>query len=448
VAEQWNNRALFRLLWPLVVEQALNITIGMADTVMVTTVGEYAVSGVSIVDAINQLLIIAFGALATGGAVVVSQFIGRRNEKSARLASRQLMYASITVSLVIMITAFALRRPLLQLIYGQIAPDVMQAAETYFWLSALSYPFLAIYNSAASLFRSIGNSRVSMRVALLVNILNVTGNAILIFGFNMGVAGAGIATLVSRMAAAAVLLVMLISNRNSPISLAGIMKLRLEPGIIRSILNVGVPSGLESSMFQVGKILVSRIFTTFGTAAIAANAIAGSINSFSFMPANALGIAILTIVGQCVGARDYESARRYTAKLLKLTYLTIIGFSIIIVIFMDPLVGIFNLSADAHDLAKRLLWVQCLMAPLAWPVSITLPNALRAAGDARYCMVIAVISMWAVRVSLAYILAYPLGVGPLGVWIAMAADWWVRGIFFSRRWKFGRWQEKTVIAEE
>jgi putative MATE family efflux protein len=449
LAERWNNRALFRLLWPLVIEQLLGVTIGIADTVMVSSLGEYAVSGVSIVDAINVLLIIAFGALATGGAVVVSQYMGRQDLRNARRASKQLMYVTTAVSLLIMALALLLRRPLLRSIYGQIAPEVMQAAETYFWLSAVTYPFLGIYNAAASLFRSIGNSRVTMLVAVLVNLLNVAGNGICIYGLHLGVAGAGIATLVSRMVAAAVLIVLLIVDRRIPISLKeklGSGKPTLEPALIRSILRVGIPSGVESSLFQIGKILVSRIFTTFGTSAIAANAICGVINSVTFMPANAFALAMITVVGQCVGASDYKSARKGTAKLMKLTYVSVFFLSVITLVFMDPILGIFHLSPESQALAKQLLWVHCVMAPLSWPGSFTLPNALRAAGDARYCMVVAVISMWTIRISAAYILAYPLKLGAVGVWYAMVSDWCVRGICYGWRWKHGRWQDKRVLA--
>jgi putative MATE family efflux protein len=445
IGEQWSNRALFRLLWPLIIEQVLAVTIGIADTIMVTSVGEHAVSGVSIVDAINVLLIIAFGALATGGTVVVSQYIGRRDGRNASLASRQLLYASVVVSLGIMAFALILRRPLLRLIYGRIAPDVMRAAETYFWLSALSYPFLAIYNAAASLFRSVGNSRNPMLVAILVNFVNIGGNALFIFGFHWGVTGAGLATLLSRGTAAIVLVTLLMNTRSRFISLAGIFRFRTEMPMIRSILNVGIPSGLESAMFQIGKILVSRIFTTFGTAAIAANAIAGVINSFAFMPAQAFAIAMLTIVGQCVGARDYEAAKKHTFKLMKLTYGSIFLLNVLIVVFMGPLIGLFNLSPEAARIARSFLWVHCVMAPISWPISFTLPNALRAAGDARYCMVVAVISMWAIRVIAAYLLAYPLGFGPVGVWCAMVADWCLRGLCYTLRWKGGKWREQTVI---
>jgi putative MATE family efflux protein len=414
---------------------------------MVTSVGEFAVSGVSIVDAVNMLLIIAFSALATGGSVVVSQFIGRRDEKRARLSAKQLLYASTVMSLLIMVFTMILRRPILRLLYGQISAQVMQAAEIYFLLSALSYPSLALYNASASLFRSMGNSRVPMFIALMVNVMNVGGNALLIYGFKLGVMGAGIATLASRTAAALVLTTMLITDKESPISLSGIFKIRLNGPIIKNILRVGIPSGLESSMFQVGKVLVSRIFTTFGTAAIAANAVSGAINSFTFMPGNGFGIAILTIAGQCAGAKDFESAKYLTGKLMKLAYATVAGFSLIILLTMGYIVDLFNLSPEAAQIAKQLLLIHCIASPLSWPSSFTLPNALRAAGDVRYCMVVSVSSMWIVRVSFAYLFAYVFQMGPIGVWLAMVSDWCVRAVFFVFRWRGGKWQTKTVIQD-
>ncbi|MDR0557758.1 MAG: MATE family efflux transporter [Treponema sp.] len=447
IAEQWKGRDLWRLLFPLIMEQILTITIGMADTVMVASVGEHAVSGVSLVDSINMLLVIAFGALATGGSVVVSQYIGRRNTKLARAAARQLMYTTAAVSLAVMLFTLALCGPILRLVYGRIEIDVMEAAKTYFILSAASYPFLAIYNAAASLYRSMGNSRISMLISLLVNILNIAGNAVLIFGFHLGVLGAGLATMASRATAAFVLTAMLVSDKYSPISLAGLFTVRLNGGVIHSILKVGVPSGVESSMFQIGKILVSRIFTTFGTATIAANAISGSISAFIFMPGGATGIGMMTIVGQCMGAKDFSGVRRYTKRLMRITRYMMLALSAAIVILMNPLLNIFNLSGEAKELAKVFLWISCVMSPVSWPLSFTLPNALRAAGDARFVMIIAAISMWAVRVSAAYLLAYPLGMGPSGVWIAMTADWCVRGAFYAWRWRRGCWESKNVLAE-
>jgi putative MATE family efflux protein len=444
--ERWNNRALFRLLWPLVVEQVLVIAIGTVDTMMMSSVGEYAVSGVSLVDAIATLLIIAFGALTTGGAVVISQYIGRRDMKNATLASKQLIYISIFMACFIMVLTLFSRRFLLRIIYGSIAPDVSSAAETYFWISALGYPFLALYNASTALFRSMGNSRVTMVVSLLANLLHIVLNCLLIYGLRLGVAGAAISTLISRIAAALSLSAMLLSRRAGPLSLSGLFKIRIEPHIIRSILRVGVPSGLESSMFQMGKILVSRVATTFGTAAIAANAVTGVIISFANMPAGAFGLAMITIVGQCIGAGDYAAARRFTGKLMKMVHALMFVISLLTLIFMDPIVGLFNLTGSANEMTKRFLWVLCISAPIAWPPSWTLPNALRAAGDVRYVMILAAISMWAVRVLGAYLCAYTFGFGVIGVWYAMIADWCVRTVFYTQRWLRGRWEGKKVIS--
>ena len=449
IAGQWNGSALPRLLWPLVLEQLLGVTMGIADTVMVTTVGEHAVSGVSLVDVINNLFIIAFGALATGGAVVTSQYIGRNDERRSALSARQLVYASIGVSLVIGSVGVFLRRPILFLVYGGIEADVMKSADIYFLLSAVSYPFLAMYNASAALFRSMGNSRVPLLIALLVNILNVGGNALLIFGFRMGVAGAGTATLISRGAAAMILSFLLIRGRyrHSAVSLSGLFRLRIDLPIIKSILRIGVPNGVENSMFQIGKILVSRIFTSFGTAAIAANAIATSIHSFSYMPGNAFGMGLLTVAGQCMGAGDSEGAKRYTARIMKYGYCALFLINGVIFLFMDGITGIFRLSAETETLLRSFLWMHCLFAPLFWAPAFILPNALRAAGDVRYCMITSTITMWAVRITSSYLLAYNTPLGSAAVWIAMGMDFIVRGTFNLARWFSNRWRDKRVLDD-
>jgi putative MATE family efflux protein len=427
------------------IEQILAVTMGAVDTAMVSSVGEYAISGVNIVDNINNLLIIAFAALCTGGSVVVSQYIGRRDAANARLASRQLVYIVTGVSILIMIVTVTVRRPLISLIYGDIEDNVMGASSTYLMITSLSFPMLALYNACAALFRSAGNSKVTMRTALLVNILNIGGNAFFIFGLKMGVAGAAFSTLISRSAAAAVLMFMLITNRRDPISLAGILKIKIVSSMVHTILNVGIPSGLESSMFQIGRLLTQRIFTAFGTAAIAGNAIASVVNSFSFMPGNAYGMVLLTVVGQCVGAGDYTAAKRNTVKIMKLSYITLFVMNFFIYIFMEPVVSIFNLSDEAHDLAKSFLRVHCVSMTIGWAMSFGLPNALRAAGDAQYVMIVASVSMWTVRVSAAYILSYGLGVGPLGVWLAMGGDFISRGTCYLIRWLGGKWEKQRVI---
>jgi putative MATE family efflux protein len=425
----------------------LAVTMGTADTIMVSSVGEFAVSGVNIIDNINNLLIIAFTALSTGGAVVVSQYIGRRNSANASIAGQQLFYVVTVVSVLIMTVALFFLRPIISLFYGNIDADVMDASAVYFLFSALSYPFLAVYSASAALFRASGNSKVTMNIALMMNIVHIAANVLFIYGLGIGTAGAGISILISRILAAFVLTRMLLRNRGGPVTLAGILKIKLNRPSLVSILNIGVPSGIESSMFQIGRLLTQRIFTTFGTMAFAANAVASVINSFSFMPGTAFGIALLTVVGQCVGAGDYEAAKKYTAKLMKVAFVSLFVMNLLIYVFMDSLVSLFNLSPEAHELAKSFLRIHCISMAFGWVFTFALPNALRAAGDARYVMFAGTISMWTVRVSAAYFLTFVVGAGPISVWIAMGGDFLVRGACYLTRWFRGSWQNKKVIQD-
>jgi putative MATE family efflux protein len=445
--ERWNGKALFRLILPLVIEQILAVTMGVADTVMISSVGEFAVSGINIVDSINNLLIIAFTALSTGGAVVVSQYIGRRDNRNAGEAAKQLIYAVSVISIFILLFTFFLRRHIITIIYGKMSSDVMEAAVLYFMITCLSYPALAIYNANAALFRAVGNSATTMRIALLVNILNIGGNAFFIFVLHLGVMGAALSTLISRTLAAVITMTLLLRGHGRPINIQGLLKFRVVRSMLRSILNVGIPGALESSMFQVGRLLTQRIFPTFGSTVMAGNAIAQVVNSFSFMPGQACGIALLTIVGQCVGAGDYAAAKKQCTRIMKLAYINTIVLSSAIWLLRDPLIGIFHLSIEAHNFAASFLQIHCLFMVIAWPLSFALPNALRAAGDARYVMWVATLSMWIVRVSMAYILTYALRLGPLGVWFAMGGDFICRGSFYLARWVRGRWQEKRVIEK-
>jgi putative MATE family efflux protein len=447
MAEKWNNRALFRLLWPLVIEQLLAVTMGIADTAMVTPLGEFAVSGVNIIDNINNFLTIIFIALSTGGSVVCSQYLGRQDYKNSDFAAKQLIYAVIIVSLVITGLTLAFRGPIIGGIYGRIEADVMNAAIVYFLVTALSFPALAVYNACAALYRATGNSQVSMRIALMVNIINVGGNAFFLYVMKMGVAGVALSTLLSRIAAAAALTTMLVRNRHSPISLSGIGKIKVIPSMLRRILNIGVPTGLESSMFQLGRLLTQRVFAFFGTSIIAANAIASLLNSFCFMPGNAFCIAVMTVAGQCIGAGDYEAAKKHTVKIGAYTWLTLILVSGALFVFRTPLIVLFKLTPEAQAAATGFLAVPAVTMAFFWTPSWLPPAALRAAGDARYVMIVGIASMWIVRVCFAYLLTFTFGIGPVGVWLAMGADFVVRSVFFVRRWKSGKWMKIKVIGD-
>lgn len=432
----FTKKDLLKLLLPLMVEQLLAVLVGMADVVMVAVVGEAAVSGVSLVDSISVLIIQMLAALATGGSVVCAQYIGRKEPEQACRAAGQLLLVTTLVSAVIGAAAFLGNRHLLLMIFGNVEQDVLENAVIYFWLSALSYPFLAVYNSCAALYRAMGNSKISMYVSLAMNAINICGNAICVFGLHMGVEGVGIPTLVSRAFAAAAMVV-LIQRPQNLVRIQGLRSLRFEGGMIRRILQVGVPNGMENTMFQFGKLFLQSLVSTLGTAAIAGYAVAGNLVTFEYLPGNALGLGLITIVGQCVGAGEWEQARQYTRRLVAFNYLLLLVVCTVLAVFRYPIIGIYNLSPEAADSAAALLLAHS-MAMVIWPLAFTIPYSLRAGYDAPFTMYISVGSMWIFRIGCAYFFVRVLNLGVLGVWYGMFVDWVFRAAVFLRRMrKFG-----------
>ena len=446
-APLFSRQALLRLIIPLVIEQLLLMTVGMADTVMVTTAGEAAVSGVSLVDGLNMLLIQIFAALSTGGAVVVSQYLGRREAEQANTAAKQLLYAAVIASTLLTELALILRQHILSLLFGQVERAVMASALIYFLLTAAAYPFMAVYNAGAALFRAMGNSKVSMFCSLIVNIINIAVNAILIFGFGMGAAGAGIGTLVSRIAAAVIIMALLRHPENL-VRVEGLLRFRLRWDMIRRILFIGIPNGLENGMFQAGKLLVLNLITTFGTAAVAANAIGNSIGGVINVPGQALGLALITVVGRCMGAGETDQAVSYAKKLVRACYVCMGVMNIALFFLAGWLVTLFDLSMESTAMAAQVLRWFSLFSIFFWPMSFTMPNALRAAGDAVFTMAVSLCSMFACRVALSYVFAcaWGLNMGLLGVWLAMFCDWIVRAVFFLIRFLRGKWKYIRVIG--
>ena len=442
----FSRDALIRLIVPLIIEQLLLMTVGMADTVMVTTAGEATVSGVSLVDNINTLIIQLFSAVSTGGAVVVAQYLGRQETHSAKTAAKQLLYAMTGISVVLMILALIFRQHILSLIFGQVEPAVMDSALVYFLLTAAAYPFMGIYNAGAALFRAMGNSKVSMINSFIINVINILVNAILIFGFGMGAAGAGIGTLVSRIAAAVIIMVML-RHPGLTVQVDDIFHFEFNGSMIRRILFIGIPTGMENGMFQAGKLMVLNLITTFGTSAVAANAIANSISGVINVPGSAMGLAIITVIGRCIGAGDTRQAVHYTKLLVGCSYLSMLIMGSALFFSADFLVTLFNLSPEAMAMASQVLKFCAIANMLFWPMAFTLPNSLRAAGDAVFTMVVSLTTMFVCRVALSYVFAcsWGLGLGMLGVWLAMFCDWIVRAVCFLWRYWRGSWKKIHVI---
>ena len=440
----FTRQQLTALLLPLIAEQALSVTIGLADTLMVSSVGEAAVSGVSLVDTFNTLMIQIMTALATGGAVVASQYIGHREEKSARAAAAQIMFIMSSFSILVAAVVVVGRHAILRGIFGSIDADVMKYAETYFLLSALSYPFIGLYNAGAALFRAQGNSKISMMSSLVMNVVNIGGNAILIFGFKMGVMGAALASLVSRAVACCAVL-FLLQKPGCMLRVTGLSALKPDGKLIRRILRVGIPAGIENGMFQIGKLSVASLTSTLGTAAIAANAVANSVCTAANVPGATMNLAMIPVVGRCLGAGDKEQAKKYS---LQLTGIAIVGLgltNLAMFLLLPEIITWFHLSAEAASMCTVVVHWFSVFCVVFWAPSFTLPNALRSGGDAKFTMLVSIASMWVFRVILSYFFVLQMHMGLTGVWFGMFVDWICRSILFGVRFYSGKWMEHKVI---
>lgn len=439
----FDNKALRKLILPLVLEQALAITVGMADAMMVSSAGEAAISGVSLVDMLNNLFIGLLAAFATGGAVVTSQFIGAGKQKDACKSAKQLVWSVTFITIILTVIIIVVRYPMLRLFFGAVEDDVMQACLTYLIITALSFPFLALYNSGAALFRSMGNSAITFKISVLMNIINIVGNAIGIYVLKMGVAGVAVPSLISR-AVASIIIIALLKNPKLEIYIEN-GTFKPDRAVIRKIFYIGIPSGIENAIFQLGRVLVVSIIAGFGTVQIAANGVANSLDAMGCIVGQAMNLAMITVIGQCVGARDEKQIKYYTKKLLLITYGLSTALNGVILLSLHQILRLFSISPETTDLAYKLVMIHNGFAILMWPVAFVLPNMLRACNDVTYTMVVSIASMFLFRIGLSYVLGIIFGMGAIGVWLAMVVDWTARlTLFILRVWR-GKWKSKCGL---
>ena len=436
----YSNKDLKKLILPLVLEQFLAILVGMVDTVMISGVGEAAVSGVSLVDNINILVINITAAMATGGAVVAGHFLGQKDSESAGKAAWQLILFSSAASVVIFLMLVAFHRPLLYAIFGNVEAEVMSSAVTYLLITAISIVPLAVYNSCAALFRAMNGAKTTLMISILMNAINVVGNAILIFGAGMGVAGAAIATTVSRTVAAIAIFGMMFQT-DRQIHIKGRVDWHINVRLIKKILYIGIPNGVENSLFQLGKILLLILISTFGTYAMAANAVCNTLAGFNILPGQAIGLALVSVAAVCIGAGDFEQARYYTKKLMLIAVISIAALSAVLIGFSPWIMKVYHLSPETEQLAIQVIRYHAVLAMLIWVPSFTLPNTLRAAGDVVWTMFIAIGSMWVFRIGASYVLHKNFHMGLLGVWVAMTIDWAFRSICYCLRYRGHKWEK-------
>lgn len=442
----FTNRMIRNLLIPVVLEQLLNSIMGTADTMMVSNVGSAAISAVSLVDSINVLVIQAFSALAAGGAIVCAQYIGQRNKEKANESARQVLFIITAISVAVSLICLVFQKPLLRLIFGSVEAEVMRASEIYFFYTALSFPFIAAYDSAASIFRAQDNTRGPMTISMISNVMNIAGNAIMIWVFHMGVAGAALSTLISRIFCAVVVLIQLRKEREGQeIVVRDYFKIRPNWSMIKRILGIGIPSGVENSMFQLGKLAIQSTVSTLGTAAIAAQAMTNILENLNGIAAIGVGVGLMTIVGQCLGAGRKDEAVYYIKKLCVIAEIVVLTSCLIVFAFTKPVTILGGMEKESADMCFHMVMWITIMKPIVWTMAFVPGYGLRAAGDVKFSMITSCCTMWACRFCLCVFLIRVMGFGPMGVWIGMFADWTVRSIIFTWRFHSRKWLQHKVI---
>ncbi len=440
----YSNRALLALFIPLLIEYSLEFLVGFADSVMVASLGEAAISGVSLVDFLVQLLIFSFSALATGGAVVAGQYLGNNQLKEAQDSATQLVWFSTILSTILMIAILFLRRFLIGLLFGHIGADVWANADVYLYFMALSIPFLAIYNAGAAIFRTTNNAYTPMKILFVCDILNVIGNAICIYFLGWDVRGVAIPTVISRLLAA-LLILHFVVDENYKLHIKKTLKHKFDTKILRKVLDIGIPYGVENGLFQLGRVLVLSLVSTFGTMAIAANSVGYAIGIFSVLPGFAINLGLTAIISNCVGANDDEQARYYNRKCLIIVVISHIVINAIIFASLPYVLGIYNLSAKTAAMTTEMVIWHGIFAIIIWPLSFTLPATFRGAGDSKSVMYISLAVMFTCRIALSYVIADWMGIGVFGTWIAMFIDWYVRAAIYIYRYFSNKWTEYRVV---
>lgn len=441
----FSKEQLKRLILPLIIEQVLMMLVGMADTIMISYAGEAAISGVSLVDMVNNLIIYVLAAIATGGAVIVSQYLGNKNYEKACFSASQLLMIACLISTGIMILCFLFYQVLLSTLFGSVEANVMEAAITYFLICSLSLPFLGIYNASSALYRSMANTKVTMYVTFGMNLINIIGNIIGVFIFHAGVAGVAVPTLIARVFAGIVML-SLCFQKQQPIYVTWKQILVFDVPMSKRILRIALPNGIENGLFHLGKVLVTSIVALFGTAHIAANGVANSIDQIVPIVVNAMNLAIVTVVGQSVGANAYDEAKLYIRKFMRISYLASFGLSVLVFFALPSLLQLYSLSDDVSSLAYILILMHNVLGTLLHPTSFVLANGLRAAGDVNFTMITGITSMIVFRLGTAWIFGIVLQLGVIGVWIAMGMDWLCRSILFLMRYRSGKWTGYRAIS--
>ena len=440
----FTDAMLKAMIVPLVIEQLLQMVVGLADTMMVSYAGETVVAGVGLDTMIYTIFIYLFTAISAGGSVVVAQYIGSRNRGNSNLAASQIFHLAGFVSLVCMGLMLIFGSALLELMYPATEPETMAACKTYMWIVTLSFPANAIYNAGAALYRTMGRTSVTMRVSLVANLVNVAGNAIGIFVLHAGAAGVAWPTTLSWYTAA-IVMTALCFNEKQEVHIE--LKKMLKPDLvmIRRILGIAIPNSVENTLFQAAKVALGILVATFGTSQIAANSTGQTFWSLAACMGTSMSTVFITVIGQCVGAKDQEAAEWYMRKLTRLSIVLAALWNAAVMVLTPMLLPLYDLSSETKRLILIIVAIHNLFSATIQPFAMPLSAGLRAAGDVQFTMWASIFCTVVCRTLFSFLLASWLGLGVIGIALAMALDWCIKAGLDIWRFRSGKWKNRHVI---
>lgn len=441
----FTNKDLRAMIIPLFIEQFLLLLVGMADTFVVSFVGDAAVSGVSLVNSFNTVAIFLFSALASGGAVIISQYIGSKDNEQAGKAASQLLMFSVVSSVVISVLILVFERPLLNLLFGRVEDDVMAACVEYMRITAYSFPALAVYNAGAAMCRSVGRADVSMYISAFANAVNVVGNIIGVFVLHAGVAGVAYPSLITRTISAVAVTWYCFMHRKTPVryTLSGIFA--WHGSLLKKVLGIAVPNGVENGVHQIVKVALSSMVAQFGTYQIAATGVSQSIWSLAALMGMAMAPVYTTVIGQCMGAGNIEEANYYFKKLNKLTFILSLAWNTAVFAMTPLLLKFFAISDEAKHLVLIMVLINNAINAFAYTYAGPLGSGLRAAGDVKFTMTVSVVLTVAARLFFSALFGLWLNMGAVGVAIGTSMDLLFRGAIFFVRYKNQKWTKFKLI---
>jgi len=440
----FSNKDLRSLILPLFMEQLLVIFVGIVDTFVISYAGEAAVSGVSLTNSFNTIFIYLYTALASGGAVIISQYIGNKKMESAGETASQLLMISVIFSVITSVFVLVMDRVLIRALFGSVEPAVMDSCVIYLKISAYSYPALAIYSTGAALYRSINKTSTTMNISIIANLINAFGSVIGVFVFKAGVAGVAYPSLIARTFSAVVITILCFRSVNM-IQYKKKWIFKWNGDLLRRILNIAIPNGIESGIFQFIKVVLSSVVALFGTYQIAANGIAQSIWSLAALVCMAMAPVFVTVIGQSMGAGDVSVAEQYFHKLLKITIVASIAWNLLIFILTPLVMRTYHLESETKQLIIILVLIHNIFNSVVFPFAGPLSNGLRAAGDVKFTMFVSIASTVMIRLVFSVLFGMVLNLGVIGIAYAMCLDWIIRAVIFWIRFKSGKWKRFQLI---